>query len=348
MAKPKVVVAGAGFIAKVAHLPAFRAAGAPVDALCARNQERARLVAEQYEVPRVYGDWRQMLAEEKPDIVSVCLPAALHYEVTLAALEGGAHVLCEKPLAASATEARAMFDAARRRGRRLMTAQHHRFDAPAQAVKEVVDSGALGEIYYSESTALRRMGIPGWGAFHQRAYAGGGCLLDYGVHALDQTLWLLGNPKPATVSAVTQRRFGQRPEIAATWGNNAWDPQLFDVEDFAVAFVRFHDGSSLVLRASWASHIAKDGFNSLLLGAEGGATTEPPAVYTLGEGKQVNQELGPFPWSNPYEAEIAHFLAVVRGEAEPMVKEDETMNVQRIVDAAYRSADERREVQVED
>ena len=348
MAKPKVVVAGAGFIAKVAHLPAFRAAGAPVDALCARNQEHARLVAEQYEVPRVYGDWRQMLVEEKPDIVSICLPAALHYEVTLAALDAGAHVLCEKPLATSAAEARAMFDTARRCDRRLMAAQHHRFDAAAQAIKEVVDGGALGEIYYSESTALRRMGIPGWGAFHQRAFAGGGCLLDYGVHALDQTLWLLGNPKPATVSAVTQRRFGQRPEIAATWGNNAWDPQLFDVEDFAVAFVRFHDGSSLVLRASWASHIAKDGFNSLLLGTEGGATTEPPAVYTLGEGKQVNQELGPFPWSNPYEAEIAHFLAVVRGEAEPVVKEEETLNVQRILDAAYRSAEEGREVPVED
>ena len=241
-----------------------------------------------------------------------------------------------------------MFDTARRCDRRLMAAQHHRFDAAAQAIKEVVDGGALGEIYYSESTALRRMGIPGWGAFHQRAFAGGGCLLDYGVHALDQTLWLLGNPKPATVSAVTQRRFGQRPEIAATWGNNAWDPQLFDVEDFAVAFVRFHDGSSMVLRTSWAAHIAKDGFSSLLLGTEGGATTEPPTVYTLGEGKQVNEELGPFAWRNPYEAEVAHFLAVVRGEAEPMVKEEETMNVQRILDAAYRSAEEGREVRVEE
>jgi predicted dehydrogenase len=348
MGRPKVVVAGAGFIAKVAHLPAFRAAGAPVAALCARDQERARLVAQQYEVPRVYGDWRRMLAEEKPDIVSVCLPNALHYDVTIAALEGGAHVLCEKPLATSAAEARAMFDTARRRGRRLMAAQHHRFDAAAQAIKEVVDSGALGEIYYSEATALRRMGIPGWGAFHQRASSGGGCLMDYGVHALDQTIWLLGNPKPATVSAVTQRRFGQRPEIAAAWGNNAWDAQLFDVEDFAVAFVRFHNGSSLVLRASWASHIAQDRFGSLLLGTEGGATTEPPTVYTLGEGKQVNQELGPLPWVNPYEAEVAHFLAVVRGEVEPMVKEDETMNVQRILDAAYRSAEEEREVQVEE
>jgi len=348
MAKPKIVVAGAGFIAKVAHLPAFRAAGAPAEALCARDQDRARLVAQQYEVPRVYGDWRQMLAEEKPDIVSVCLPAALHYEVTLAALDGGAHVLCEKPLATSAAEAQAMFDAARRSGQRLMAAQHHRFDAAAQAIKKVVESGALGEIYYSEATALRRMGIPGWGAFHQRAFAGGGCLMDYGVHALDQTIWLLGNPKPVSVSGVTQRRFGQRPEIAATWGNNAWDPQRFDVEDFAVAFVRFHNGSSLVLRASWASHIAQDRFGSLLLGTGGGATTEPPTVYTLGEGKQVNEELGPFPWRNPYEAEIAHFLAVVRGEVEPMVKEDETMNVQRILDAAYRSAEEGREVQVEE
>jgi len=348
MTRPKIVIVGAGFIARVAHLPGYRAAGATVDALCARNRERARLLAEQFEIPRVYGDWREMLAQEKPDIVTVCLPNVLHCEVTLAALEAGAHVLCEKPLATSVSEARAMFDAAHRSGRHLMAAHHYRFDVAAQAIKSVVESGTLGDIYYSEATALRRMGIPGWGAFHQRAFSAGGCLIDYGVHALDQTLWLAGNPKPVSVSAVTQRRFGQRPEIAAAWGNNAWDPQRFDVEDFAVAFVRFQDGSSLVLRASWAAHIDKDRFGSLLLGTEGGATTEPPTVYSLAEGKQVSEELGPLPWKNPYEAEVAHFLSVVRGEVEPMVKEEETMNVQRILDAAYRSAEEGREVQVED
>jgi predicted dehydrogenase len=298
MTQPKIVVAGAGFIAKFAHLPGFKAAGAPVAALCDVDEDRARTAAEQYQIPHVYSDWRQMLAQEKPDIAVICLPNVLHHDATLAALEGGADVLCEKPLATSVTEARAMFDAARRSGRWLMAAQHFRFDVAAQAIKKVVDSGALGRIYYSEATALRRMGIPSWGAYHQRAFAGG-CLMDYGVHALDQTIWLAGNPKP-------------------------------------------------VLRASWAAHIAKDEFSSRLLGADGGATTLPPTVYTLGEGKQVNEELGPFPWSNPYEAEVAHFLAVVRGEVEPVVKEEETMNVQRILDAAYRSAEEGREVPVEE
>jgi predicted dehydrogenase len=343
----KTVVVGAGFIAKVAHLPGFRAAGAPAIALCARNQERARLVAEQFNIPHVYSDWRRMLADEKPDIVSVCLPNALHCEVTLAALDGGAHVLCEKPLATSAAEARAMFEAAHRHGRCLMTAQHYRFDVAAQAIKGVADSGALGDIYYSEATALRRMGIPSWGEFHERVHSGGGCLLDYGVHALDQTVWLIGNPKATSVSAVTERRFGQHTEIAATWGSNAWDPQRFDVEDFAAALVRFQDGSSMILRASWAAHVAKDEFSSRLLGTDGGATTAPPTIYTLREGKQVNQELGPFPWKNPYEAEVAHFLAVVRGEVDSVIKEEETMNVQRILDAAYRSAEESREVPVE-
>ena len=347
MAELKIVVAGAGFVTRVAHLPGFRTAGAPVAALCDVDEDRARALAQQYEIPRVYSDWRQMLAQEKPDIVSVCLPNHLHYETTLAALDAGAHVLCEKPLATSVTEARAMFDAARRSGRRLMAAQHFRFDVAAQAIKKVVDSGALGKIYYSEATALRRMGIPSWGAYHQRAFAGG-CLMDYGVHALDQTIWLAGNPKPVSVSAVMQQGFGQRPEIASAWGRNGWDPKCFDVEDFAAAFVRFQDGSCMVLRASWAAHIAKDEFSSRLLGADGGATTLPPTVYTLGEGKQVNEELGPFPWSNPYEAEVAHFLAVVRGEVEPVVKEEETMNVQRILDAAYRSAEEGREVPVEE
>jgi predicted dehydrogenase len=347
MTQPKIVVAGAGFIAKFAHLPGFKAAGAPVAALCDVDEDRARTAAEQYQIPHVYSDWRQMLAQEKPDIAVICLPNVLHHDATLAALEGGADVLCEKPLATSVTEARAMFDAARRSGRWLMAAQHFRFDVAAQAIKKVVDSGALGRIYYSEATALRRMGIPSWGAYHQRAFAGG-CLMDYGVHALDQTIWLAGNPKPVSVSAVMQQGFGQRPEIASAWGRNGWDPKCFDVEDFAAAFIRFEDGSSMILRASWAAHIAKDEFSSRLLGADGGATTLPPTVYTLGEGKQVNEELGPFPWSNPYEAEVAHFLAVVRGEVEPVVKEEETMNVQRILDAAYRSAEEGREVPVEE
>ncbi len=347
MSELKIVVIGAGFAGRIVHLPGYRASLAPVAAICDTDEARARALAKDYSIPRVYSDWRQMLAEEEPDVVSVCLPNVLHHEVTVAALEAGAHVLCEKPLATSVAEARSMFETARRHGRILMAAHNFRFESPTQAIRRVVESGALGQIYHAEATAMRRMGIPAWGTFHQRAFSAGGCLLDIGVHMLDQTIWLMGNPTPTTVSAVVQQRFGRRPEIAAALGNT-WNPELFDVEDFAVACVRFQDGASLILRSCWASHIADSRFSSQLFGTEGGATTDPPMVYRLRDGMQVDEEFKNLPRSSGWEREVVHFLAVVRGEAEPVVKEAETMNVQRILNAAYRSAEEGREVGVED
>jgi len=346
MSDLKIVVVGAGFAGRVVHLPGYRANMVPVAAICDQVKERAQALADLFKVPKVYTDWRQMIEQEQPDIVSVCLPNVLHREVTIAALEAGAHVLCEKPLATSVAEAHEMFDAARKAGRVLMAAQHFRFEPAAQAIKRVVDSGALGQIYHAEAIAMRRMGIPTWGAFTQRAASAGGCLLDIGSHMLDQTLWLMGNPTPTKVSAVTQQRFGRRPEIAAIMGN-AWNPKLFDVEDSAVAFVRFQDGASLILRVCWAAHITDSRFSSQLLGTEGGAITDPPTVYRLRDGMQVDEEFKNLPRFSGWEREVVHFLAVVRGEAKPLVKEEETMNVQRILNAAYRSAEEGREVEVE-
>ena len=346
MSDPKIVVVLAGFAGRVIHVAGYAANFTRVAAICDQAKERAQALADQYKVPQVYTDWREMIKQEQPDIVSVCLPNSRHREVTIAALEAGAHVLCEKPLATSVAEAHEMFDAARKAGRVLMAAQHFRFEPGPQAIKRVVESGALGQIYHAEAIAMRRMGIPTWGAFIQRAASAGGCMLDIGVHVLDQTVWLMGNPTPTKVSAVTQQLFGRRPEIAAAHGNG-YNPKLFDVEDSAVAFVRFQDGASLILRACWVAHIKDSRFSSRLLGTEGGVITDPPTLYRLRDGMQVDEEFKNLPRLSGWEREVGHFLAVVRGEAEPLVKEEETLNVQRILNAAYRSAEEGREVEVE-
>lgn len=347
MSDLKIVIVGAGFAGRVVHLPGYQANLAPVAAICDLVRERAQPLADQYGIPRVYTDWREMIEREQPDIVSVCLPNVLHHEVTVAALEAGAHVLCEKPLATSVAEARDMFEAARRAGRLLMAGQHLRFQPAACAIKRVIESGALGEVYHAEATAMRRLGIPTWGAFHQKAASAGGALFDIGVHMLDQTMWLIGNPRPTSVSAMTQERFGRRPEIAAIL-RNTWDPESFDVEDSAVAFVRFQNGTSLVLRASWAAHIRKEHFGALVLGTQGGVTTNPPALYHTRNGVLADEEYRNLPPRNTYEAQARSFLTAVRGERELAVKEDETLNVQRVLNAAYRSAEEGREVEVED
>ena len=347
MSDLKIVIVGAGFATRIVHMPGYSGIGVPVAAICDLDRARAQSLAGQYAIPNVYTDWREMLEKEQPDVVSVCLPNVLHAEITIAALEAGAHVLCEKPLATSVAEAKAMFGAARKAGRVLMAAQHLRFQAEARAMKRVIDSGALGEIYHAEATAMRRLGIPTWGLFHQKSVSAGGTLLDLGVHQLDQTIWLMGNPRPVRVSAVTQQRFGRRPEIAALL-RNAWDPEAFDVEDFAIAFVRFEDGSDLLLRTSWAAHIEQNTFNVQILGTDGGVSLHPPALYHMRNGVLATEEYKSLQQRSTYEGQARAFLAAVRGEREVAVKEEETLNVQRILNGAYRSAEEGREVEVED
>ena len=343
MAQPRIAIIGAGFITRVGHLPGYKAAGANVVAICDINPEPANILAKQYAIPNVYADWREMIETEQPEIVSVCLPNVLHREPVLFALASGAHVLCEKPLATSVAEAREMFAAAAAAKRHLMAAQNWRWDAGSRAIRRIVDTGEMGEIYYGEATALRRMGIPTWGVFHQSQLSHGGALLDVGVHMLDLAVWLMGNPDPVRVSAKTEAKFGKRPEIAKMM-RSAWDPGKFDVEDFAVALVHFANGATLVLRTSWAAHIEAESFNVRLLGTEAGATTVPPVVYRHHAGIPADEHLQVQKVSS-YEREIAHWLRVVEGKESPLVKQEETINVQRIIEAAYRSSAEGREVE---
>lgn len=345
MADVKVAVIGAGWAARIAHLPAYAANGVTPVAIADLNRDVAAGQAKKHGIANVYTDWREMLEKERPDAVSVCVPNVHHREPVLGCLAAGAHVLCEKPLATSVAEAEEMFAAAKAAGRTLMAAQNWRWNDNSRAIRRIVDSGDMGEIYYAEATALRRMGIPGWGLFHYKEHSHGGALLDVGVHMLDLAVYLMDNPRPVRVSAQMAAKFGKRPEIAKMM-RNAWDPARFDVEDFAVALVHFENGATLLLRTSWATHIDAETFQVRLVGTEAGATTVPPVVYRNHAGIPVDEKLQvqQGDWTGSYTREIAHWLKVVAGEAAPLVKEAETLNVQRIIDAAYASAEQGRDV----
>ncbi|MEX0786861.1 MAG: Gfo/Idh/MocA family oxidoreductase [Dehalococcoidia bacterium] len=347
MSDLKIVIIGAGFAARIVHLPGYAGIGAPVAAICDLKQELAQALATEYNIPQVYTDWQEMLEKERPDVVSICLPNVMHKDFALAAFQGGAHVLCEKPLATSVAEAHEMFDAARAAGKVLMAAQHMRFEPGSRALKRVIESGALGEIYHAEANYLRRLGIPTWGVFHQKSASAGGALLDIGVHILDLAMFLMGNPKPVRVSAVTQAKFGKRPEIARIM-RGAWDPAKFDVDDFAIAFVRFDHGGDLILRASWAGHIPESREDISILGTEAGITTKPPALYHLRDGFLADEVFKNIPDRRGYTGQARGFLEACRGERESPIPEAETLNVQRILNAAYRSSEEGREVEVEE
>ena len=346
---PRIAVIGAGWAARIAHLPAYAANRVTPVAIADLNTAVADAEAKKHGIANVYADWREMIAKEKPDAVSVCVPNVYHRELVLGALDAGVHVLCEKPLATSVSEAKEMFGAAKSAGKSLMAAQNWRWNENSRAIRRIVDNGDMGDIYYGEATALRRLGIPTWGLFHYKQHSHGGAMLDVGVHMLDLAVYLMNNPKPVRVSAQMATKFGQRPEIAKQL-RNAWDPEKFDVEDFAVALVHFENGASLLLRTSWAAHIEAEQFSVRICGTEAGATTIPPVVYRNHAGVPVDEKLHvpPADWTASYTREIAHWLRVIRGEEQPMVRAEETLNVQRIIDAAYRSAEQGHEAAVED
>ncbi|MEK7765515.1 MAG: Gfo/Idh/MocA family oxidoreductase, partial [bacterium] len=256
----RVGVIGSGGIAQAVHFPGWqKTEGVEIVACCDTREGTAREAARKFNVPQVYTDFKQMLREQKLDAVSVCTPNAFHMAPTLAALSAGVHVLCEKPIAMNAVQGRAMCAAAKKARRLLMIGLNNRFNGGSQALKRFVEAGELGKVYYGRVQALRRRGVPGWGVFIRKDMSGGGPLADIGVHLLDLALWLMGHPEPVTVSGNAYCNFGKRSNIFAPWGE--WDPKQYTVEDLGVGFVRFKNGATLSLEASWAAHIDEDVWN---------------------------------------------------------------------------------------
>ncbi|MDF3129671.1 Gfo/Idh/MocA family oxidoreductase [Kiritimatiellaeota bacterium B1221] len=219
-----------------------------------------------------YTDFEKMLRECKPQVVSVALPNFLHEPVTIACLEAGADVLCEKPMSSSLASALRMEQAVEKTGKRIFMNLSQRFKKENQAARELMESGAFGEVYHAYTEWTRRDWIPGFGGwFGQKELSGGGPMLDIGIHKIDMALWLMGRPKPVTVSGITHHQRGM--PLAKKEGVK------FDVEDYATGFVRFENGASLIFEASWAGYqqtYSQESFK--LIGTRGG--------LEIAEGKQ--------------------------------------------------------------
>jgi len=339
----RIGIIGSGSIARNAHMPGYRAQeDAEVIAVCDAVPGRAAAFASEFGIPRAYDSYAEMLATEKLDAVSVCTPNCAHHDATIAALNAGLHVLCEKPIAMNAAEAREMVAAAHRVNKTLQIGLHWRFTSEAQLLKRMVDAGDLGGIYYGEATCMRRRGIPSWGVFTQKEMQGGGALIDIGVHTLDHTMWLMGNPRPISVMGATYCKFGKREDVVNPWGK--WDTAKFNVDDMGIGFVRFDNGATLVLRASWAANIEKEFSETRILGTEGGAYLRPLKIF-----KEMHQTLiditpTQLPEVKPHIEEISHFMACVRGECECLVVPEQVVDVQAVLDAVYSSSETGHEV----
>ncbi len=226
-------------------------------------------MAEAYAIPHRYTDYKVLFASGDIQAVSICLPNSLHAPVSIAALEAGLHVLCEKPLAENLAAAQKMAQVAAQSPGKFMICFNRRYRLDVQWMKQLLASGQLGRIYQVKAGWVRETGIPGWSAwFTDKAIAGGGPLIDLGVHMLDAVMWLLDYPQPLTISGAVQANFG--PRHAKTW-NPAKNLTPYTVEDAAQAFIRLAGDVTLHLETSWASHArpGMDDFFITLMGTAG-------------------------------------------------------------------------------
>jgi predicted dehydrogenase len=192
---------------------------------------------------REYNEAHELIKDREVDVVSVCLPTHLHAPITLAALKAGKHVVCEKPPAMNAAEARKIEKAAAKAGRVVVYGVQRRFGGAEQAAKQAITKGYAGDVYHARASMMRTRGIPiGTGWFIEKSKSGGGALIDLGVHVLDLAWYLLGQPKPLSIFGVTQQKF--RDTIGPD--------RVMDVEDAAFGMVRFEGGKSLEIGTSWA------------------------------------------------------------------------------------------------
>jgi predicted dehydrogenase len=311
---------------------------AEVVAIADADPARLAQVGERYAIARRFSSGEALLAAGELDVVSVCTPNKFHQALSIAAFEAGAHVLCEKPMAMSAAEGRTMLAAAQRAGKRLMINFSYRFSAASRGLKAQVDAGVFGDFYFGRSVWHRRRGMPGFGGwFGQQALAGGGPLIDLGVHRLDLALWLMGHPKPTWVLGSTHDPIA-RPLAAASG-------KAFDVEDLAAALIRFDNGATLIVEASWAANIQEaELMETRLLGTRAGLLqknlnegyTFDAQIFTEQHGAQFDVHLHP-PTAPAHSAMHDFAAAILAGQPHPAPGE-EGLVVMELLDAIYESA----------
>jgi len=298
--------------------------GVELAAVADANEERLDAYADSG--VRRFSSYEELCDDPDIDAVSICLPSFLHEPAAVRAFGKGKHVLCEKPLAHTAAAGERIVAAARASGKKFMMNLHLRFTPASTYIRSLLDSGELGEVYYSFSSYLRQpQGIPagvgGW--FYKKAQSGGGALLDNGVHLIDQQWYLMGCPKPVEAMGQTYNKFGS--ELVG---------KEFDVEDFAAGMIRFENGATLLFENAWASVVQEPTHLLRVLGTKMGATAEP-FIVTRRHGGGCEQVT---PAAIKTENPIEHFVRCIREDGRPIVTPEQGLAVLKMIEALYRSA----------
>jgi predicted dehydrogenase len=349
----RVGIIGLGYGGETALKGYQRVSGVKVMALAGLEDDRLEYLRQTYQIPHVYRDYKDLLENEELDAVSVAVPNILHAPIAIAALEKGLHVLCEKPLARNSEEAELMVQAATRANRVLQVVFNHRERNDVSTLKQYIDEKKLGTIYYAKAYWMRRSGIPGVGTwFSSKKMAGGGPLIDLGVHVLDIALYLLGEPDIVSVSAATYNELGSHGKGFNANSKKTGSGHDYDVEDLGTAFIRLSTGTTLLLESSWATHSsAQDDYGVVLYGTESGAeirainynATDTLTIYTDIAGAPA--EIRPHVAGGAYHnAVVEEFIAHIRGGNWSLYNGSDGLRRARVIDACYASALQGREI----
>lgn len=320
--------------------------GVKVKAVCDINREEMNEQADKFDIPLRFTDYRELLAVDELDAVSVVVPNDLHKPMTLAALDRGLHVLCEKPMATNADDAAEMVRAAESAGKRLMINMTLRFVGRYRAIRQFSEEGRLGEVYHVNASMIRRRGLPAaaqrknavmgrgdW--FITESRSGGGAMMDIGVHVLDIAWWVMDNPKPKAVMGNTYLKLA--PELLSEVGKK------IDVDEMVTAHIKFEGGGSLQFTAAWCSHM-KAGHFFNAYGTKGGVSGFPLMLHYDRADSQKDEMVHP-PSDDEVGSAQEHFIECIRDPRKKMIASGkECLQVARILDAIKKSARTGREV----
>jgi len=353
MSKVKIAVIGCGTIATTAHIPAYMAnPDCEIVYFCDIIPERAENAVKEHKTGKAVADYREILDDPAVDAVSVCTPNNVHPTISIDFLRAGKHVLCEKPAARTYAEALEMQKVCNETGKILAIGVINRYREGVNRIKKLIDDGELGNVYQVYASFRHHRSIPGLGgAFTTREIAGGGVLIDWGVHFLDLLMYCVGDPAPKTVTGQTHSVLGKMMQDYAykfMWAGPPDYNGTYDVDDFVTAIVKTH-GPTISINGAWAQNIGKDEMYVDFLGDKAGVRfnyTEPFTLFGQKDGALTEAEFT-YPGTDldtSFQNEIDSYIKAIQTGEKLRSHIDFVIITAQIMQAIYDSSESGREV----
>lgn len=348
MKKIRIGLCGAGHIAEMAHIP-YLTTYEKYDlvAVCDICEERAKDFAKRFNIPNWFTSIEDMLANVELDAVDVCTWNAAHAPCVIAAARAGKDILCEKPMAESLESAKKMMEEVNKAGVKFTLAVPNRWAPQNVSVKELIDNGALGDIYMAKGHNIRRRDTPdGW--FTDKRYAGHGCIIDIGVHRIDSIWFLMGCPKPVSVSAKVFTAIGDFQTKGVTrYPGRKLDGLVFDIDDAGAGCIKFENGAIMIFEVSDAIN-GPSTSKLQLYGTKAGVVIDGDVtLYGERDGYLTDEKIMTRKGTS-YEFELKAFADYVCDGAENKYPMDLAIQMQAMLEAIYVSSETGNEVKIAD